>query len=230
MKRAEFSIFDWLYYAEITHGQEMVEQFLELKGTYDNVEITISTGAKVSELLQYLFSERKFVLPYSDLVIPTTSLMADDCTKIYQLWKTNTLPNFLRAFYALQSEYNPLNNYNGYEKIEISFGKTIDTEYGKKEDITHGKTNTLATDTYGYNSVNPAPRDAVTSTDGGSTGTEYSGTDGVTEGGTETHETTKNGNLGVTSSQQMINSEWELRKKDFAKDVIKSFVDEFTIY
>lgn len=227
MMRYKLSVFDWINYA----SSQAFDNLLKLEGTYNEETITIASADTVKNNLIQLFGERCFYPLFSDSENINPLTASDKVKEMYSTWKTEQLPDLLRAFYALKMEYEPLDNYNGYEKTEITYGKTTDTTYGKTEDTTHGKTNTLETDVYGYNSgENGAESDKVTSTDGGTTGIEYGGTDGVEEGGTETHETTKRGNLGVTSSQMMITSEWEMRKKNFVLDVIHDFIDTYTCY
>lgn len=227
MMRYKLSVLDFINYG----SSPSFDSLLALSGTYNEETITIASASTVKNNLIQLFGERCFYPLFSDAEIINPLNATDKVKEMYATWKTEQLPDLLRAFYALQLEYEPLDNYNGYEKTEIKYGKTTDTQYGKTDTTTHGKTNTLETDVYGYNSgVDGADSDKVVSTDGGTTETEYSGNDGVTEGGTETHETTKRGNLGLTSSQQMIKSEWELRKKNFVLDVLHDFIDTYTCY
>ena len=227
MMRYKLSVLDFIGYG----SSQSFDTLLELAGTYNEETITIASASTVKNNLIQLFGERCFYPLFSDAEIITPLNATDKVKEMYATWKAEQLHDLLRAFYALKMEYEPLDNYNGYEKTEITYGKTTDTTYGKTEDTTHGKTNTLETDIFGYNSdENGAQSDKVSSTDGGTTGITYGGTDGVEEGGTETHEITKRGNLGLTSSQQMVESEWKLRKKNFVLDVIRDFVDTYTCY
>lgn len=230
MQRIKKKVFDWINELPTIMSQQNIYTMLELKDTYLETEINIADGEMIAEIFQQNFGERTFYPIFGDEQV-TNSMLLSRLNIIYSRWKERSLPNLQRAFYALMSEYNPLDNYNGHEIINITYGKTIDTEYGRTESTEYGKTNELATDIYGYNSgADGAPSDKVTSSDGGTDGVTYGGSDGVTEGGTEKHETTKSGNLGVTTSQQMINSEWEMRKHDFVLEAVKAFVDEYTIY
>lgn len=209
-------------------GAEISLAFLELAGTYNDETINIISANDCKLLLTQLWPERCFSI-YT--VTPPDILSAyAKINSLYTMWKTQQLPDLLRAFYTLQLEYEPLDNYNGYEKTEVTYGKTDTTTYGKTDTIHHGKTNTLSTDIYGYNSTDASNSDKVTSEDTGTTATEYRGDDKIEASGKDTTEITKRGNLGLTSSQQMVLSEWDLRRKNFVIDALRDFVNTFTIY
>ena len=230
MKRAEFSIFDWLYYYRNSAEYSEFLQLLTLSGTYNETAVNIATGAEAAEMLEYYFAERKFSLPFSDPTLPADAMMAQRASDLFTLWKSTTLGNFIRAFYALGLEYNPLDNYNGLETTETEYGKSTDTEYGKTDTFTNGRRAERSTSDFGYNSINPAPTMQETEQLSGDDVRALSGKDTVSDSGKDTVTVTKAGNLGITTSQQMLNSEVELRKKNFVKAVIKAFVDEYTIY
>lgn len=224
--RISIDIATWLLECEV---YQISLDDLALSGTINDETITIIDKDDCKLLLEQLWGDRLFALHF--FTFPQNSALYQKAMDIYKLWKSQQLPDLLRAFYALQLEYEPLDNYNGVETTDITFGKTTDTTYGKGETITHGKTNTLETDVYGYNSgTDGADSDKVTSTDGGTTGTSYSGTDGVAEGGTQQQTITKHGNLGITTSQQMIMSEFNMRKKNFVVEALKDFVNTYTTY
>lgn len=223
--RISIDIATWLLECEV---YQISLDDLALSGTVNDETITIIDKDDCKLLLEQLWGDRLFALHF--FTFPENSELYQKAMDIYKLWKAQQLPDLLRAFYALQLEYEPLDNYNGVETTDITFGKTTDTTYGKGETITHGKKNILATEVYGYNSLNPAPEDSVTSTDSGTTGTAYSGEDGVKEGGTQKQTITKHGNLGITTSQQMIMSEFNMRKKNFVVEALKDFINTYTTY
>ena len=214
------------------------DALLELSGTYNDEAVTIASAGDIKMTLNQLWGERAFYVLFTTNETPTDAVILARLAAMYATWKAQQLPDYLRAFYALSLEYAPLDNYNGYEKTETTYGKTTDTTYGKSTDTTHGKSNTLETDIYGYNSSTESPSDVVTSTDSGTdtvtdSGTDTvtdSGTDTVTDSGKDTVEITKRGNLGLTTSQQMLSSEWNLRKQNFVVDVLRDFVNFYTIY
>ena len=121
-----------------------------------------------------------------------------------------------KIYDALLTQYNPLENYSMIEERTPDL-KFDETENVNTEITTNRETN--ATSKYkGFNATDPV---TITNTDG----TEDVTTSGasadnethkVTEHtGTET--LTRSGNIGVTTSQQMLESEFKVRQYDFYK-------------
>lgn len=117
---------------------------------------------------------------------------------------------------ALLTEYNPLENYSMVEE------RTPDLTFEDTENVNTDVTTereTSATNSYkGFNATQPV---AVNKTDGDETTT----TSGA-KANNETHKTTthtgtetltRSGNIGVTTSQQMLESEFKVRQYDFYK-------------
>lgn len=92
---------------------------------------------------------------------------------------------------------------------ETTYGKSEDLTYGKTEELTYGKLDEL---TYGR-------KDETT----------YGKVDTVTHTGTEGYRSNIHGNIGVTTSQQMITSELELRRFDIYTDIAERFEHEFLV-
>lgn len=146
---------------------------------------------------------------------------------------------------ALTVEYNPINNYDSVENStdthEYTGTQTTEHDLTKNNtdtpDITRTSngSNNSAGSLYGFNSTTAVPSDEANGTSN-STDTE---TGTVTSNGTEngtntrtdnlketiTHELTRSGNIGVTTSQQMIESELELRKKQFYNIMIRDIIN-----
>lgn len=101
-----------------------------------------------------------------------------------------------KIYSAINTNYKPLENY--------------DMEQTETPDITHiknVKTNMkVQNDVYGFNSSNPVPS-SQTTTDGASLNNEETNKETGTRG------LTRHGNIGVTTSQQMLQSEIDLRSK-----------------
>lgn len=146
---------------------------------------------------------------------------------------------------ALTADYNPINNYDSVENStdthEYTGTQTTEHETTKNNtdtpDITRTSngSNDSAGSLYGFNSATAVPSDEANGKSN-STDTE---TGTVTSNGTEngtntrtdnlketiTHELTRSGNIGVTTSQQMIESELELRKKQFYNIMIRDIIN-----
>lgn len=115
------------------------------------------------------------------------------------------------------------------------------TSYGRTEERTENATESAKNALYGFNSADPtddSSRDVEGNTTanteaGGKDSTEGNDTDTMTSGGkdansttskndsksTLTHRLTRSGNIGVTTSQQMLQSERDVWKYEYFQDV-----------
>ena len=130
----------------------------------------------------------------------------------------------------------------GTEQSSVTYGKTDTSTYGKVEttsyksltdsqsgqnssETTYGKT-----DTTSYGKKEKTSFDSVTDTQSGqnSTETTYGKTDTNTKNltTTVTDEFHREGNLGITSSQQMLNQELELREKYYFFGIVFKDLDK----
>ena len=151
--------------------------------------------------------------------------------------------NWAKEYATRSFEYNPIENYSMTETMTddetvIEYGhvntRDIDTDHTKSG--TETITPNLETDNsvYGFNSSSPVP--SGESIQSGTNETAYDTTDADdgtitdTESGSDTHtrnyEMTRAGNIGVTTSQQMITSERELWIWNFFNDVVFPDVDK----
>ena len=146
---------------------------------------------------------------------------------------------------ALTADYNPIHNYDSVENStdthDYTGTQTMEHDVTKNNtdtpDITRTSngSNDSAGSLYGFNSTSPVPSDEA---NGKSQSTDKE-TGTVTSNGTEngtntrtdnlketiTHELTRSGNIGVTTSQEMIESELELRKKQFYNIMIRDIIN-----
>lgn len=133
---------------------------------------------------------------------------------------------------ALNTQYKPLDNYSMLEERtpDITKETTYDTTDERTPNITkttNGTGNTTTdgeTNIFGFNSTSGNPSSSMsgnqtdtitdrTETETGTDTTTKGGTITDTESGKETIE--RSGNIGVTSSQQMLEQEWQVRQHDF---------------
>lgn len=120
--------------------------------------------------------------------------------------------NWSKMYATMSFDYNPIENYAMVETM--SDDKTV-TEYGRID-----KSNANASQAvYGFNSE--AATDTGENT-GDSTNTA-SGSDTITK----SYNLKRTGNIGVTTSQQMIQSERDLWIWNFYKDVVFPDLDKF---
>lgn len=145
-----------------------------------------------------------------------------------RLWDTNV------------ATYSPIHNYDMYEDRDLTTTEdetattdgtlarsgTESTQYGRVETVGHGRTNEQMSYKYGINTntSDPKPSDKVNNTEGGTTTTTLSGTDTDTRNltdttdetrtkdndGTEHEEIHRYGNIGVTTTQKLLQEERQL--------------------
>lgn len=168
------------------------------------------SGAKtISPLVHRLLNSQ------GELPIDVIKLLANMISDKYRIgWQM--------LWQSLQNEsaYVPYENYDMHEEShKTSTG--ADTANGA-DNTNHGKTSDTNLYHYGFNSTDKQPSGAETTSEGGSTN--------VAHNNSETHNSEENGtlhrhgNIGVTTNQQMIESEIELRKKNFF-EIVYSDVD-----
>lgn len=161
---------------------------------------------------------------------------------LFNLWDVyNAIhkPDFLRAYEASVLEYNPISNYDSKETNVY-----LTNEGKEKNEVKHGKTTT--------NTANDVTNETKTTSDVSADyrneeKTIQSGSTTVSDSGTTTTDITreaksltvgektysadevraeikeKSGNIGVTTSQQMLQSEIDLRMNP----VVMLYLDEF---
>ena len=158
--------------------------------------------------------------------------------------------NLLNDFYsedwarvksALYAEYDPLSNYDRTE-LTTDAGSGYDTnEYGARQSTTgqqqntrggHTDTNTHSVAPYDSSSMVNSDQDSTTigsATDtlGQRVDSENAHTDTYRKGSTMTRNSHISGNIGVTTSQQMIESELRLRALNNLYDIILKDIDKF---
>ena len=115
-------------------------------------------------------------------------------------WFTRRKDNFAKLWQGFTAEYNPIENYDRQE------------DSTETPNITHTLSNsgqdasTNEADVQGYNGTDYVPNSRTKSSGTSST----NGTD--TESGTRTYTSRIHGNIGVTTSAQMLDGELALRK------------------
>lgn len=159
---------------------------------------------------------------------------------IARILVTKYRPNWQRLWGTNVAVYSPIHNYDLYEERDLATteDETIDTDstlarsgtestqYGRVETVGHGRTNEQMSYKYGINTdtSDPKPSDKVTNTEGGTTTTTLSGTDTDTRNltdttdetrtkdndGTEHEEIHRYGNIGVTTTQKLLQEERQL--------------------
>lgn len=134
-------------------------------------------------------------------------LIADDLLELVKIIEYKYVLKWNKLYDAITTDYKPLDNYNMEEKEtpDITKTKTVNSSI-----TTETKDDTTEVDVYGFNSSSPVPNGKQTRN--GSVTVSGDADDNVetdTESGTRT--LNRSGNIGVTTSQQMLQSEIDLR-------------------
>lgn len=168
-------------------------------------------------------------------------------------WSKKELPIWTRLYKTTQLEYNPIENYDRTEEWTEgeNSARSVNAETtGNSTTDSTGSTNTSGTTTAestgqkyvsAYNETDFTPTEKDTNTQNGSSTTEQSEQGKVkvnTAADTTTNETEKrdlvrsgraHGNIGVTTSQQMIESEREVSLYNIIDVIITSFKNRFCL-
>lgn len=153
-------------------------------------------------------------------------------------WATARGPAWGRMAAALSATYNPIHNYDrseswteGKQGSDHGQGTTAKTGSSTSSGTTGS---TVTKDVAGYNSSAanvPKDKDTASGTSSGqiSTGEQGEWSDSRTTAEQVTRSGSVSGNIGVTTSQQMIEAELELRKIDIYKLIIREFTQMFCL-
>lgn len=182
----------------------------------------------------------------------------DTCKNMIGLWSKMNVPVWDRIYQASLLEYNPIENYNRTEVETTGAGKTskhtgTDTSTLSGTDTqtvsssgseTHSgtDTNTNAITSYDSNSLYTHDQDSflhghhVNDSSSGSNSTAYGKKESFQHGETITDEENisrenhTSGNIGVTTSQQMLEQEIEVAAKlNIINIIVESFKDRFCL-
>ena len=158
---------------------------------------------KVKEAILYECSGLELTLPNPDLFKVVTSGW---CRRKAHAWE--------RALDAINAEYNPIHNYDRTETAS-------DTESGSSGHS--GEISSTTTEkTAAFNAASYANKDQITHDQD----SEASATYGKSVG----HTSRITGNIGVTTSQQMVSAELDLSEKlDIYQIITRDFKREFTL-
>lgn len=179
--------------------------------------------------------------------------ICEDMHDKFILYNSMQAADLARALEAYNADYNPLENYNGViERIVTDdHGDEVRTHKTGGEGGTHNKVTSAALSNTGTEhqvSTDDSPSYRNETKDIQTGGTETTddlhtedktthntttrtvGDDTVTADTIHTEREAKHGNLGVTTSQQMINSETELRLNPVTKQYLDRFIYQYAHY
>lgn len=187
-----------------------LESFLQNYGKSLFSGVTFPEGIDREQAInQIILESGEFEVLYAD---------ADFLTEAITLWSNTRQSTFSKWLEALNTSFNPLENYDRYD------------EYTDKEGITGSlsggttTSDTETTDVSAYDSSGYQPKDKVTTT-GSVTNNNSTKTDR-----TLTHELHSHGNIGVTRASQMLSEYVDVYDKyNIYQLIAADFVPRFTI-
>lgn len=164
-------------------------------------------------------------------------------------WGRKCYNTFLRWITAQSIEYNPLENYDRMEDWDDTLNKGISSSAAREmsnertfdnaDTTTHDTTSTDTEEVSAFDSSSYQPSGKNTIENDGTDKVEYSGTikDELGESSTghesenrkDVHSGRIHGNIGVTTSQQMLQSEYDIARFNIIDQITDMFILEFCI-
>lgn len=148
-------------------------------------------------------------------------------------WFTRKYEDFKRMYDALYSEYDPIENYNRYEHWSDSISEsTSESTSGSASDSTSDSTSNSQ-----LSQVSPMNTNNLLN-DSAANGQTAGASSALTTNSSHQrrdhlhyldHEGRLHGNIGVTTTQQMIESELELREYDLYERIAQMFERELMV-
>lgn len=144
-------------------------------------------------------------------------------------WFSFKFNDFERMYRALYADYNPIENYDRHEEIEelpniTRSNSGNDNAHNSSNSNARNESNRSAYDSEGYSKEGESITSASDST---TNSTSYSSKQ--TETGNRVTKNHTHGNIGITTNQQMINAELDLRRKSLYEYIAEEFENKFLI-
>ena len=210
---------------------EWNEVFPTISTIFDKVSVdlkifTIFTSAEMFYYFADKYGERDFYKYYDSEDATSNTNMIKQASDYIALYGKSHKYEYDKLVDTLSLEYNPIENYSMTEKgtdtrtpniTQTNKGVNTNT-VGVDTSITTGKTTFDKSDSF----IN----DTKTTNTGTNTDTQDINTTVTTAGNEKTvHEFTRSGNIGVTTSQQMIESERQLAMFSVVDLFVKAIAD-----
>lgn len=210
---------------------EWAEKFPTISTIFNKVSadlklFTIFTSSEMFSYFTNKFGERDFYKYYDTENVTSNINMVKQASDYIALYGKSHKYEYDKLVDTLSLEYNPIENYSMTEKGTdtrtpniTQTNKGINTNtVGVDTSITTGKTTFDKSDSF----IN----DTKTTNTGTNTDTQDIDTTVTTAGNEKTvHEFTRSGNIGVTTSQQMIESERKLAMFSVVDLFVKAIAD-----
>ena len=201
---------------------------------WSNVETVDETSLDIAYFGNH--SGGKFCSPLVKLVLNDEGVVPETAREtIAKLLISKYLPNWQHLWYTNEAVYSPIHNYDMTENRHL---KTADSEALKADHNTVESDNTSSqsgeTDyKFGINTAknNPQPSDRIDSTSKSTTGINREASDSQNKvgAGEEEEEIHRAGNIGVTTTQKLIQEERELWIWNFFDQVFNDIDRELAL-
>lgn len=161
----------------------------------------------------------------------------ETCYFMLQLFSLSNLERWTKLYNTTQLEYNPIENYDRSEEwTDTGTGEQSYNDKSGSETTTHsnasGDSNstasTVAFNSGEYKDTGRTHGDNSTTTDGTTTGSNTGSGNSQTKGETA-HKGRVHGNIGVTTSQQMIESERQLQEFCLEDLIVRETIRYFCV-
>lgn len=200
----------------------MSKATLSILGMYQ-YDDTIFDGFNVPEGMNKDIAVNNILFNCAELEILYTEI--DTLQMAITSWSSIELPKWERAFKALSLEYNPIHNYDRQEEWSTTLkGNSISNIQG--EETQTGTTESENKQT-AYNSGSLVTSDTNTVTPNLTNETTTSNSTNIDN--TEIRTGHASGNIGVTTSQQMLEAELQIAQKSIYDTILNSFKNNFCL-
>ena len=193
---------------------------------------------RLDVLYVFQHSGDKYVVPLMKMFLDengklTETSLPEAADIALALWKKK----WTALWDVANAEYDPIENYRmeeHEETVPTGTESTTDAMTGTDTTRTQGTAanNETANSVYGFNSTNPVPASVSNQKSDFSAGTTFGHTNTETKTFTnrkDTRDLTRSGNIGVTTSQQMLQSSIELARWNFWLQVFEDLDATFCL-
>ena len=193
---------------------------------------------RLDVLYVYQHSGDKYVVPLMKMFLNengklTETSLPEAADMALALWKKK----WTALWDVANAEYDPIENYRmeeHEETVPTGTETTTDAMTGTDTTRTQGTAanNETANAVYGFNSTDPVPASVSSQKSDFSAGTTFGHTNTETKAFTnrkDTRDLTRSGNIGVTTSQQMLQSSIELQRWNFWLQVFEDLDATFCL-
>lgn len=176
----------------------------------------------------------KLISPLVQKILTNGTLSESDITLLANTIVALNGVNWAKEWATLSAQYDPIENYS---MLEVMTNDETVTEYGKTHTRTDNTTQEETPDitvendnaVYGFNSSQAVPTGEQSQGTSGTNTITNTGTVTDADSGEDTHtrnyRLTRTGNIGVTTSQQMLESERKLWLWNFFREIVFPDVD-----